>query len=123
MSKGLSFVILIGVAKSLNADSPELQRLAAIATHFLVLRAGHVLQRYISVSRVLHRLPRLRLICERTQDQPLRGRMPQPVCQRKEMLYMLQCLVKLESGSETVHTGCPVPSTLPCGKTPIALIR
>jgi len=34
-------------------DSEELQRLAATAVPYLVLRAGHVLQRYISVTNLL----------------------------------------------------------------------
>ncbi|RPA99307.1 hypothetical protein L873DRAFT_1828040 [Choiromyces venosus 120613-1] len=74
---------LFALASVNDSDSEELQRLATAATPILVLRAGHVLQYYIS-------------------DQPLRGRMPQPVCQRKEMLYVLKCLVNLESGAKTV---------------------
>ncbi|KAG0640673.1 hypothetical protein HOY80DRAFT_1116635 [Tuber brumale] len=76
---------LFALATVNDSDSKELQRLAAAAAPYLVLRAGRVLQRYIS-------------------DQPLRGRMPQPVCQRKEMIYVLKCLVNLESRVKTVST-------------------
>ncbi|PWW76041.1 hypothetical protein C7212DRAFT_194823 [Tuber magnatum] len=65
------------------SDSEELQRLAAAAAPYLVLRVGRVFQHYVS-------------------DQPLRGRMPQPVCQRQEMIYVLKRLVDLDSGVKTV---------------------
>ncbi|CAZ81148.1 unnamed protein product [Tuber melanosporum] len=76
---------LFALAAANDSDSKELQRLTAAVAPYLVLRAGRVLQRYIS-------------------DQPLRGRMPQPVCQRKEMIYVLKCLVNLESRVKTVST-------------------
>ncbi|KAL7276355.1 Endocytosis and vacuole integrity protein [Rhizina undulata] len=69
---------LVGITEG----SPQYERLAIAAAPFLILRAGLVLQLYIS-------------------DQPLRGRMPQPVCQRKEILYILQKLVTLNSSSKT----------------------
>ncbi|KAH0603788.1 uncharacterized protein H6S33_007447 [Morchella sextelata] len=81
---------LFELSKIGSDDSPELQRLAAAAAPFLVLRAGLVLQHYIS-------------------DQPLRGRMPQPVVQRKEMLYVLKRLVNLESSSKSISKESHLP--------------
>ena len=68
-------------------DSAELKRLAEIAAPWLIRRVGLVLSRYVS-------------------DQPLRGRMPQPASQRKEMLYILDQVVRLDSALETVHIDC-----------------
>lgn len=68
-------------------DSAELKRLAEMAAPWLIRRVGLVLSRYVS-------------------DQPLRGRMPQPATQRKEMLYILDQVVRLDSGLETVHIDC-----------------
>ncbi|KAF8534392.1 hypothetical protein BDD12DRAFT_860683 [Trichophaea hybrida] len=72
-----------------EADSPELKRLAEMATPWLIRRVGLVLGRYVS-------------------DQPLRGRMPQPASQRKEMLYILDQVVRLDSTLETVHIDSPL---------------
>lgn len=52
-------------------------KLAQAASPYLILRAGLTIQAYIS-------------------DQPLRGRMPQPLSQRKEILYILKALVSLK---------------------------
>ena len=62
-------------------EKPLLRRVAGLAEPWLIRRVGIVLARYIS-------------------DQPLRGRMPQPYPQRKEMLYMLQEMMRLDSGVE-----------------------
>ncbi|KAA8909144.1 guanine nucleotide exchange factor in Golgi transport N-terminal-domain-containing protein [Sphaerosporella brunnea] len=69
-------------------DGPKLKRLAEIAAPWLIRRVGLVLGRYVS-------------------DQPLRGRMPQPASQRKELLYILDRVVRLESGLDTVHIDSP----------------
>jgi len=69
-------------------DSAELKRLAEMAAPWLIRRVGLVLSRYVS-------------------DQPLRGRMPQPASQRKEMLYILDQVVRLDSALETVHIDSP----------------
>jgi len=69
-------------------DSPELQRLAKAVAPWLIWRVGLVLCRYIS-------------------DHPLRGRMPQPASQKKEMLYLLDKFVWLKSGQQTVQIDSP----------------
>ncbi|KAI9816388.1 MAG: hypothetical protein M1832_005055 [Thelocarpon impressellum] len=56
----------------------ERVRLAQAASPFLILRAGITLRAYIA-------------------DQPLRGRMPQPLTQRRELLYVLSRLLSLAS--------------------------
>lgn len=66
-------------------------RLATIAAPWLIRRVGLVLGRYVA-------------------DQPLRGRMPQPASQRKELLYVLDRVVGLDSGLETVAVECKYPS-------------
>jgi len=53
-------------------------KLAQAAAPFLILRAAVVLKAYIA-------------------DQPLRGLMPQPMSQKRELIYMLRKLVELES--------------------------
>ena len=58
--------------------SSERVKLAQAAAPWLILRVGIVLKAYVF-------------------DHPLRGRMPQPLSQRREMLYILQKLVELES--------------------------
>ena len=63
---------------SVREGTPETLRLAQAAAPFLILRAGITLKAYIL-------------------DQPLRGRMPQPWSQKKELLYVLRKLVDLES--------------------------
>lgn len=67
---------------------PEFKRLAKIAAPWLIVRAGKVLARYVA-------------------DQPLRGRMPQPASQRKEIIYILNKVVELETGLETIHIDSP----------------
>jgi hypothetical protein len=70
-----------------DEDSEEPKRLADVAVPFLIRRVEVVLKNYVA-------------------DQPLRGRMPQPVCQRKEMLYILQGMVDLESKNGAVAAEC-----------------
>ena len=57
--------------------SAERIKLAQAAMPYLLLRAGVTLKAYV-------------------MDQPLRGRMPQPRSQKREMLYILHKLVELE---------------------------
>ena len=57
--------------------------LAKAAAPYLILRASLTLRAYIA-------------------DQPLRGLMPQPLSQRKELLYILKALVELECEVEAI---------------------
>ena len=63
---------------AVHDSSPERIKLAQAAAPYLILRTGIVLKAYIL-------------------DQPLRGRMPQPTSQRREMLHVLHKLVELDS--------------------------
>ncbi|KAL8664596.1 MAG: hypothetical protein Q9168_007865, partial [Polycauliona sp. 1 TL-2023] len=58
-------------------------RLAQIAAPYLILRVGLVLKAYIC-------------------DQPLRGLMPQPLSQKREMAYVLRKMVELESEPKAI---------------------
>ncbi|EHK48274.1 hypothetical protein TRIATDRAFT_215962 [Trichoderma atroviride IMI 206040] len=58
-------------------------RIACSAAPYLVLRCALTLRAYVS-------------------DQPLRGKMPQPLSQRKELLWTLQKVVYLQSQSEAI---------------------
>ena len=58
-------------------------RIARAAAPFLILRACLALRAYVS-------------------DQPLRGRMPQPLSQRRELLHILAALTDLRSESEAI---------------------
>ncbi|KAL8717742.1 MAG: hypothetical protein Q9225_005039 [Loekoesia sp. 1 TL-2023] len=58
--------------------SVERVKLAQAAAPYLILRTGLVLKAYVC-------------------DQPLRGRMPQPLSQKREMHYVLKRLVELKS--------------------------
>jgi len=69
---------LFSLAAVGEGDGPELKRLAEMAAPWLIRRVGLVLGRYVS-------------------DQPLRGRMPQPARERKEMLYVLERAVGMDS--------------------------
>jgi len=67
------------VAVHHDADrSPERIKLAQAAAPFLILRAAIVLKAYIA-------------------DQPLRGRMPQLMSQKRELIYIVRKLVELDS--------------------------
>ena len=58
-------------------------KLAKAAAPYVILRAGLTLRAYIA-------------------DQPLRGRMPQPLSQRKELVYILKAMVKLRSEEDAI---------------------
>ena len=62
---------------------PERIRLAQAAAPYLILRVSLVLKAYVL-------------------DQPLRGRMPQPISQKREMLYILRKLVELDSEPKAI---------------------
>lgn len=66
-------------------------RLARTAAPYLVLRCALSLRAYIA-------------------DQPLRGRMPQPLSQRKELATLLRCLVDLRSEPEAIRDAANVDS-------------
>lgn len=68
---------------SVRESTSEQLRLARAAAPFLILRAGITIKAY-------------------THDQPLRGRMPQPWSQKKELLYILRKLVELNSEPEAI---------------------
>ncbi|TAQ90538.1 hypothetical protein B7494_g1129 [Chlorociboria aeruginascens] len=68
---------------SLHDSSPLRIKLAQAAAPYLILRAGITLRAYIA-------------------DQPLRGWMPQPLSQRKELLYILKALVELNCEPEAI---------------------
>ncbi|KAI1322855.1 hypothetical protein F5Y16DRAFT_25958 [Xylariaceae sp. FL0255] len=70
---------------STASESPRaLQiRLARTTAPYLILRAALTLRAYIA-------------------DQPLRGRMPQPLSQRKELAHVLEQLIKLKSEPESI---------------------
>ncbi|KAM0320058.1 hypothetical protein ACHAO8_000651 [Botrytis cinerea] len=68
---------------TLNDGSVPRIKLAQAAAPYLILRSGLALRAYIA-------------------DQPLRGRMPQPLSQRKELLYILKKLVELKCESEAI---------------------
>lgn len=63
---------------SIQDGSPDLLKLAQVSSPFMILRAGITIKAYI-------------------YDQPLRGRMPQPRSQKKELLLILQKLLELNS--------------------------
>ncbi|RDW66292.1 hypothetical protein BP6252_09927 [Coleophoma cylindrospora] len=65
-----------------DGSNPRI-KLAQAAAPYLILRAGLTLRAYIV-------------------DQPLRGRMPQPLSQRKELLYILKALVRLRCEPEGI---------------------
>ena len=58
-------------------------RLARTAAPYLILRCALSLRAYVA-------------------DQPLRGRMPQPLSQRRELTRILRCLVELKSEPEAI---------------------
>lgn len=68
---------------ALHNSSPLRIKLAQAAAPYLILRAGLTLRAYIA-------------------DQPLRGCMPQPLSQRRELLYILRALVKLRCEPEAI---------------------
>lgn len=72
---------------AVHDGSPDRSRLAQAAAPYLVLRVGITLKAYVL-------------------DQPLRGRMPQPSSQKKEMLYILGKFVHLDPEPNAIP---PVP--------------
>jgi hypothetical protein len=68
---------------ALHDSSESRIKLAQAAAPYLILRAGLTLRAYIA-------------------DQPLRGRMPQPLSQRRELLYIMRALVKLRCEPEAI---------------------
>jgi hypothetical protein len=66
-------------------------RLARVAAPYLILRAALTLRTYIA-------------------DQPLRGRMPQPLSQRKELAGILERLIRLKSEPEAIPDTANVES-------------
>ena len=81
----MSYICLDELATLIAVQDSSLARvkLAQAAAPYLILRAGLTLRAYIA-------------------DQPLRGLMPQPLSQRKELLYILKALVKLECEPEAI---------------------
>ena len=76
---------------AVHDSSPERIKLAQAAAPYLILRVGVVLRAYIL-------------------DQPLRGRMPQPMSQRREMLHILRKLVELDSEPKAIPAALGVVS-------------
>ena len=76
----MSYVLLDHLFElvAVHDGSKERVKLAQAAAPYLILRVGLVLKAYIC-------------------DQPLRGRMPQPLSQKREMHYVLKKLVEMES--------------------------
>ncbi|KAI9853699.1 MAG: hypothetical protein M1830_006644, partial [Pleopsidium flavum] len=72
------FALVSVVHHDADQRSSERIKLAQAAAPFLILRAAIVLKAYIA-------------------DQPLRGRMPQPMSQKRELIYILRKLVELDS--------------------------
>ncbi|KAF9880581.1 endosomal peripheral membrane protein [Colletotrichum karsti] len=71
--------------RSVLSEAPQALhiRIARTAAPFLILRTALTIRSYIA-------------------DQPLRGRMPQPLSQRKELLRVLRQLVDLTSASDAI---------------------
>ncbi|QIX02236.1 hypothetical protein AMS68_007753 [Peltaster fructicola] len=78
------FSQMLSLASSI-ADAPEHERLASAVTPLLILRLAIPIRAYIA-------------------DQPLRGRMPQPLSELEELLYCFDQIGKLRLSSETVGT-------------------
>ena len=68
---------------AVHDGSPDRVRLAQAAAPYLILRVGLTLKAYI-------------------MDHPLRGRMPQPWSQKKEMLHLLRKLIHLDSEPKAI---------------------
>jgi hypothetical protein len=78
----ISFDELVSLV-SAHDSSPQRVKLAQAAAPYLILRVGITLRAY-------------------TADQPLRGHMPQPLSQRKELLYVLKALVGLRCEPDSI---------------------
>ncbi|POR34260.1 Protein MON2 [Tolypocladium paradoxum] len=71
-------------ASQTSAESSLLRiRIASTAAPFLILRCALTIRAYVA-------------------DQPLRGKMPQPLSQRKELIWTLRKLVELESEGDAI---------------------
>lgn len=66
-----------------SSDSRLRTRIAATTASYLILRCALTLRGYVA-------------------DQPLRGKMPQPLSQRKELIWMLRKLICLQSDQEAI---------------------
>ena len=75
---------------AVHDGSPECIRLAQAAGPYLILRVGITLKAYVL-------------------DQPLRGRMPQPLSQKKEMLHILRKFAELNPEPKAIP---PVPGVI-----------
>jgi len=75
----MSYMLLdqLFLISAVHDGSPERIRLAQTAAPYLILRCGLTLKAYV-------------------YDQPLRGRMPQPWSQKKELYYILQKMTDLD---------------------------
>ncbi|KAH8808591.1 endosomal peripheral membrane protein-like protein [Xylogone sp. PMI_703] len=82
---------LISLVTASDSSSARV-KLAQAASPYLIIRAGLTIQAYIA-------------------DQPLRGRMPQPLSQRKELLYILKALVNLRCEPDAIPDIPSVEST------------
>ena len=78
---------------AVHDGSLERVQLAQAAAPYLILRAGLTLKAYI-------------------MDHPLRGRMPQPWSQKKEMLHILRRLIDLDSEPKAIPAAPGVTSKL-----------
>ena len=76
---------------AVHDGSPERVRLAQAAAPYLILRAGLTLKAYI-------------------MDHPLRGRMPQPWTQKRELLHLLRKLIDLDSEPKAIPAAPGVTS-------------
>ena len=78
---------LVAAKSSASRESDESSaqwvRVASAAAPFLMLRCALTLRSYVA-------------------DQPLRGKMPQPLSQRKELIWALRKLVELESEADAI---------------------
>ena len=78
----ICFDELVSLVALHDSSTPRI-KLAQAAAPYLILRAGLTLRAYAA-------------------DQPLRGLMPQPLSQRKELLYILQALAELKCEPEAI---------------------
>ncbi|KAG5971588.1 hypothetical protein E4U55_001159 [Claviceps digitariae] len=87
----------VGDNEGNDKDADALRRrIASTTAPFFVLRCASTLSAYIA-------------------DQPLRGHMPQPLSQRKELIWTLKKLIELESRGEAIAS-LPLPLPLPRGQ-------
>lgn len=89
----LSYMVLDDLFSLVAVDdgSSEHLRLAQAAAPFLILRVGITLKAYVL-------------------DQPLRGRMPQPLSQKQELLYILRKFTDLDSEPRAIPDATGITS-------------